>query len=56
MEEAGARITDAEGRPLDFTKGRYFADLRGGIVAATPSQHAAIMEALAAIRARRQLQ
>lgn len=54
VAEAGARITDGEGRPLDFGAGRYFEDLRGGIVAATPRQHAAVMAALAALRAQEQ--
>lgn len=44
-------ISDAAGRPLDFSEGRYFPDLAGGIVAATPSVHAAIVAAVAKIRA-----
>ena len=52
LEEAGAKITDAHGNALDFTQGRFFPYLNGGIVAATPSMHAAIMKALAKIRAR----
>jgi 3'(2'), 5'-bisphosphate nucleotidase/inositol polyphosphate 1-phosphatase len=50
VTEAGGRITDARGNALDFSRGRYFPDLNGGIVAATPSMHEAIMEALTAIR------
>lgn len=46
VTEAGACITDAKGNPLDFTLGRFFPDLNGGIVAATPSMHRAIMAAL----------
>lgn len=47
-------ISDAAGNPLDFSQGRYFPFLNGGIVAATPSMHAAIMAALRTIRAREQ--
>ena len=50
VTEAGACISDANGNPLDFTKGRYFPDLNGGIIAATPSMHAAILAALRKIR------
>lgn len=50
MQEAGAVISDAAGRPLDFSQGRYFPDLAGGIVAATPSMHRAIIAAIQKIR------
>lgn len=50
VEEAGGCITDAVGNPLDFSKGRFFPDLNGGIVAATPSMHRAIMSALQKLR------
>lgn len=50
VTEAGGCISDAAGNPLDFSQGRYFPDLNGGIVAATPSMHAAIMAALKKIR------
>ena len=43
-------ISDAAGRPLDFSQGRFFPDLAGGIVAATPSMHAAIIAAIREIR------
>lgn len=43
-------ISDAAGRPLDFSEGRFFPDLAGGIVAATPSMHRAIVAAIAKIR------
>jgi len=45
VTEAGGRITDAAGEPLDFSRGRWL-DLDRGIVAATPSLHAAILQAL----------
>lgn len=50
IEEAGAVITDALGNPLDFSQGRFFPYLNGGIVAATPSMHRAIMAAIRKIR------
>ncbi|KAI7841336.1 hypothetical protein COHA_004954 [Chlorella ohadii] len=50
LQEAGAVISDAAGHPLDFSKGRYFPDLHGGIVAATPSMHRAIIAAIQKIR------
>lgn len=37
-QEAGAVISDAAGNPLDFSQGRFFPWLHGGIVAATPRQ------------------
>lgn len=46
-EEAGAKVTDAEGSPLDYSRGRFFETLRGGgIVAAPPALHAALIEAV----------
>ncbi|KAL4429370.1 hypothetical protein ABPG77_005144 [Micractinium sp. CCAP 211/92] len=56
LQEAGAVISDAAGNPLDFSQGRFFPWLHGGIVAATPSMHAAIMKALRNIRSREQAQ
>lgn len=43
-------ISDALGNPLDFSRGRFFPDLNGGIVAATPSMHRAIIAAIRKIR------
>ena len=51
VQEAGAVITDAMGNLLDFSLGRHFPFLNGGIVAATPSMHRAIMASLDKIRA-----
>ncbi|KAI8050342.1 hypothetical protein BDF22DRAFT_696694 [Syncephalis plumigaleata] len=45
MEEAGARITDVDGRPLQFGCGRYLSNNRG-IVVAPHDKHAALLEAL----------
>jgi 3'(2'), 5'-bisphosphate nucleotidase/inositol polyphosphate 1-phosphatase len=50
IQESGAVISDALGRPLDFSRGRFFPDLNGGIVAATPSMHRAIIAAIRKIR------
>jgi 3'(2'), 5'-bisphosphate nucleotidase len=45
IEEAGGRITDLDGKPLDFTQGRTLAHNRG-IVASNGALHAAALEAL----------
>ncbi|GAB4821949.1 hypothetical protein N2152v2_008995 [Parachlorella kessleri] len=47
VEEAGGKISDATGQPLDFSQGRYLPLNPGqpGIIAATPSMHAAILNA-----------
>jgi len=50
VTEAGGCISDAHGNPLDFSQGRYFPYLNGGLIAATPSMHKAIMDALKKIR------
>ena len=45
VREAGGAVTDAEGRPLDFSRGRT---LRGnkGVVAAPREVHAQVLEAV----------
>ncbi|KAG7669803.1 hypothetical protein KSW81_007948 [Nannochloris sp. 'desiccata'] len=50
VTEAGACISDAMGNPLDFSQGRFFPYLNGGIIAATPSMHRAILAALRKFR------
>ncbi|CAD7695494.1 unnamed protein product [Ostreobium quekettii] len=45
VEEAGAKISDGSGRPLDFSQGRWL-DLDRGIIAASPSLHATVLQAL----------
>lgn len=45
VEEAGGKVTDAKGRRLDFSQGRYL-ELQLGIVAAPPAVHAAIIAAV----------
>lgn len=47
VEEAGGRVSDIDGRPLDFSRGRSLEDNRG--VAATSGRiHDAVLEAIAA--------
>lgn len=53
VTEAGGKITDARGNELDFSLGRYLDGMKLGIVAAPPSIHAAIIEAIAAVEAQR---
>ena len=45
-EEAGAKVTDIEGRPLDFGRGSTLKDNRG-IACAAPHLHALLLEAAA---------
>lgn len=46
VEEAGGRVTDLDGKPLDFTTGRELARNRG-VLASNGRIHAALVEALA---------
>lgn len=46
VEEAGGRVTDIHGRPLEFTHGRTLAKNRG-VVASNGPIHDAVIEALA---------
>jgi 3'(2'), 5'-bisphosphate nucleotidase len=50
IEEAGGRVSDLEGRPLDFTRGRTLAANRG-IVASNGRLHDAALEALRKLHA-----
>ncbi|GMH40691.1 hypothetical protein BSKO_08595 [Bryopsis sp. KO-2023] len=45
VTEAGGKITDASGNPLDFSKGRWL-DFDRGIIAAPPEVHQKVLEAL----------
>lgn len=55
VTEAGGRISDALGAPLDFGEGRYLDSARGGIIAAAPRLHARLVAAATAhLRADRQ--
>lgn len=50
IEEAGGRITDLDGKPLDFSHGRTLAKNRG-IVATNGHLHEAVLNALSALGA-----
>lgn len=50
LEEAGGRITDLDGQPLDFTSGRSLRNNRG-ILASNRSLHTAALQALRQIGA-----
>ncbi len=50
LEEAGGRITDLSGKPLDFTAGRRLVHNRG-VLASNGVLHDAALEALAAVGA-----
>jgi hypothetical protein len=45
-----AQVTDASGARLDFARGRWL-DLDGGIIAAPPSIHGAVLAAVQSVRA-----
>ncbi len=47
VEEAGGRVSDIDGKPLDFARGRTFEQNRG-IVATNGAIHDAVLEAIAA--------
>ncbi|WIA11614.1 hypothetical protein OEZ85_011718 [Tetradesmus obliquus] len=49
VEEAGGKVTDASGARLDFARGRWL-DLDGGIIAAPPAVHGAVLAAAQAVR------
>lgn len=46
VEEAGGRVSDAAGNPLDFSLGRWLDGMVGGIVAAPPQVHASVIKAI----------
>jgi hypothetical protein len=43
------QVTDAAGERLNFARGRWL-DLDGGIIAAPPAVHAAVLAAVKAVR------
>lgn len=51
IEEAGGRVSDLDGRPLDFTAGRTLARNRG-MIASNGHLHGAVLEALARLERR----
>ena len=50
LEEAGGRITDLHGRPLDFTQGRMLLNNRG-VLASNGHLHEQLLQTLAALKA-----
>jgi 3'(2'), 5'-bisphosphate nucleotidase len=50
LEQAGGKVTDLDGKPLDFTTGRALLNNRG-VVASNGKLHAAALDALRAIHA-----
>jgi 3'(2'), 5'-bisphosphate nucleotidase len=50
VEEAGGRVSDADGKPLDFTTGRRLTSNRG-VLATNGHLHDAIVSAISAIGA-----
>jgi 3'(2'), 5'-bisphosphate nucleotidase len=50
VEEAGGRVTDLEGRPLDFSHGKRLEGNRG-VCATNGALHEALLSALAAMSA-----
>ncbi len=46
---ACVQVTDAAGERLNFARGRWL-DLDGGIIAAPPAVHAAVLAAVKAVR------
>ena len=49
IEEAGGKVTDTKGLPLDFSRGETLPDTVDGIVASNGQVHEALLEALAAV-------
>lgn len=45
------QVTDASGARLDFARGRWL-DLEGGIVAAPPAIHAAVLAAVQGVHSK----
>ena len=50
VEEAGGRVSDVTGKPLDFTHGRQL-EQNAGIVATNGALHDAVIEAVAKVLA-----
>eukprot|EP00878_Enallax_costatus_P005475 GHUV01005746.1.p1 GENE.GHUV01005746.1~~GHUV01005746.1.p1 ORF type:complete len:403 (+),score=134.31 GHUV01005746.1:292-1500(+) len=51
VEEAGGKVTDGSGARLDFARGRWL-DLDGGIIAAPPAVHEAVLKAVQTVRSK----
>ncbi|MCU0489714.1 MAG: hypothetical protein MUE67_12290, partial [Anaerolineales bacterium] len=50
VEEAGGKVSDLQGKPLDFTAGRQLLN-NHGLLASNSHLHLAALQALAAIQA-----
>ena len=50
LEEAGGKLTDLSGKPLDFTQGRLLTNNRG-VLATNGFQHEKVLQGLVAVRA-----
>jgi 3'(2'), 5'-bisphosphate nucleotidase len=50
LEEAGGKLTDLSGKPLDFTQGRLLTSNRG-VLATNSSLHEKVLQGLAAVQA-----
>jgi 3'(2'), 5'-bisphosphate nucleotidase len=50
LEEAGGRITDLDGKPLDFAQGRKLINNRG-VLASNGYLHETLLQTLAALKA-----
>mmetsp|Transcript_51874 Transcript_51874/g.103231 ORF Transcript_51874/g.103231 Transcript_51874/m.103231 type:complete len:90 (+) Transcript_51874:183-452(+) len=48
IEEAGGKVSDLRGRPLDFSRGAKLSESVRGIVASNGVVHEALLQALAA--------
>ena len=51
-EEAGGRVSDVDGKPLDFTRGSRLEDNRGILATSGGRVHEVVLEALRAVEAR----
>ena len=49
LTEAGGRVTDTDGRKLDFSRGAYLDSSVNGVVATNGAVHDQLLEALAGV-------
>uniref|UniRef100_A0A7R9YUZ8 3'(2'),5'-bisphosphate nucleotidase n=1 Tax=Chlamydomonas euryale TaxID=1486919 RepID=A0A7R9YUZ8_9CHLO len=54
VEEAGGKVTDACGDPLDFSLGRYLDSMKLGIIAAPAALHPSVVGAIKAVSAKQE--
>ncbi|MBW2714276.1 MAG: 3'(2'),5'-bisphosphate nucleotidase, partial [Deltaproteobacteria bacterium] len=50
IEEAGGKVTDLDGKPLDLTSGRFLGNQRG-IIATNGNFHERVLDAAKEVRA-----